>query len=260
MDTFNNEEVHMTDKTQVVATQAAAVAVQANNPMAMIAAAVAKGVDTDQLTKLMDLQERWEKNEARKAFADAMVAFKAEDIAIEKNKDVHHNGKFMYSHATLDNVCRQIISALQKHGISHNWRVDQSEGRVKVSCVLRHRMGHEEAVTLEGAPDTSGAKNAIQAMASTVSYLQRYTLLASTGLAAGIDDTDGGGASGMPQEQYEAFVNEIQGCTKKDKARAAYDRAVKVCGELSDVESKDKLKAVLLAHGKFIDEADKVAA
>lgn len=230
-------------------------------PMQMLQMAVSQGADLDKLQKLMDLQERWEKNEARKAFADAMVAFKAVPIEIAKNKDVHHNGKFMYSHATLDNVCRQIISALQTHGISHSWRVDQSDGKVKVSCVLRHRMGHEEMVTLEGAPDTSGAKNSIQAIASTVSYLERYTLMASTGLAAGVDD-DGahGEKAGLPEEEFNAFAKEIEAQTSKAKAKEVWERAVKACAAVQDVESANSLKAVLIEHGKFIDATERQAA
>ena len=43
-------------------------AVVAITPMQMIAQAVAQGADIDKLQKLMDLQERWEANEARKAY------------------------------------------------------------------------------------------------------------------------------------------------------------------------------------------------
>ena len=46
-----------------------------------------------------------------------------------------------------------------------------------------------------GPPDTGGAKNAIQARASTKSYLERYTLKAITGLSEQDDDDDGGGGA-----------------------------------------------------------------
>jgi len=36
-------------------------------PMTLINMAVSQGADTDKLKQLMDLQERWEANEARKA-------------------------------------------------------------------------------------------------------------------------------------------------------------------------------------------------
>jgi hypothetical protein len=62
---------------------------------------------------------------------------------------------------------------------------------VKVTCKLTHKQGHSEEVTLEAPLDTSGGKNNIQAMGSSVSYLERYTLLAITGLATKEQDDDG---------------------------------------------------------------------
>ena len=52
-------------------------------------------------------------------------------------------------------------------------------------------MGHSEETTLKAPPDTSGSKNSIQAIGSTVTYLERYTLLAATGMAAAGMDNDG---------------------------------------------------------------------
>jgi hypothetical protein len=44
---------------------------------------------------------------------------------------------------------------------------------------------------MKAPKDTSGSKNAIQSIASTITYLQRYTLFAATGLAADDQDDDG---------------------------------------------------------------------
>jgi hypothetical protein len=50
---------------------------------------------------------------------------------------------------------------------------------------------------LRAGADQSGAKNSIQAIGSTISYLQRYTLKAALGLAAANDDD--GKASGSTE-------------------------------------------------------------
>src|SRR5258708_4635708 len=159
-------------------------------PVELLRIAVSQNADIDKLTKLMDLQERWERNEARKAFVVAMNAFKANPPEILKNKHVKA-GQMEYDHATLDNVCKAVTQGLSEHGISDRWKMEQAEQWIKVTCILTHDMGHSEETTLHGAPDNSGAKNAIQAIGSTVTYLQRYTLLAATGLAAANSDTDG---------------------------------------------------------------------
>jgi hypothetical protein len=50
---------------------------------------------------------------------------------------------------------------------------------------------------MEAAADISGSKNQIQAIGSAVTYLERYTLFASYGLASK-DQDDDGKASGRP--------------------------------------------------------------
>ena len=63
---------------------------------------------------------------------------------------------------------------------------------------MTHLEGHSEKTFLRGQHDKSGGKNAIQAICSTVTYLERYTLFAITGLAAMDQDDDGRGSSQAP--------------------------------------------------------------
>lgn len=195
-------------KTEVIPMQNNEVA--AVTPMAMISIAVEKGADVDQLTKLMELQERYEANEARKAFVKAMNDFKANPPDIFKNKDVAY-GNTAYSHATLDHVAKQITEAMSNHGLSFRWDIEQN-GQVAVTCVLMHQMGHMERVTLSAPADDSGKKNAIQSIGSTITYLQRYTLLAATGLAAkGDDDGLGYGKTGevISDDQFDKLTAKL---------------------------------------------------
>lgn len=157
-------------------------------PMHMLAIAVQQGADIAKIEKLMELQERWEKNQARKAYVAAMAAFKANPPTIVKNKHVSFalktGGRTEYNHATHDEVTTKIIMAMSPHGLSHNWSVRQADGMVFVKCTVTHELGHSESVELFGPPDTSGTKSAIQAIASTVTLLQRYTLISVTGLTS----------------------------------------------------------------------------
>ena len=158
--------------------------------------------DVAKLEKLLDVKERWEREEARKAFDSALSDFKSSPPEILKDKAVSF-GTTSYKHATLGNVSEIIGSALGKHGLSHRWDVEQKDGRIKVACILSHRSGHSVRVSLEAGPDTSGSKNPIQAIASAISYLERYTLLAVTGMATNDEDDDGrqGAAEGKPPIQ-----------------------------------------------------------
>lgn len=187
-------------------------------PMEMLSLAVQQGADIDKMKQLMELSERWEANQARKAFVAAMAEFKKNPPEILKNKHVKfatQKGVTEYDHATLADVCAAAIKGLADHGISHRWDVAQSDDRIKVTCILTHEAGHSESVSLHSKADDTGSKNSIQAMGSAITYLQRYTLLSATGLAAKELDDDGkkaGGAATVSQEQIaniQALMTEV---------------------------------------------------
>lgn len=169
-------------------------AVAVVTPMQMLQIAMERGADLDRLQQLMDLQQRWEANEARKAFVAAMASFKANPPEILKGKHVRfttQKGVTEYDHATLADVCAAATKGLADVGISHRWDVTQEGNKVTVACILTHSLGHSERVQMTAGTDDSGGKNAIQAIGSAITYLQRYTLLAATGLAARDQDDDG---------------------------------------------------------------------
>lgn len=159
-------------------------------PSQLIQLAIEKGgIDLDKLEKLMILQERHEANEAKKAYHQAMSDFKANPPEINKDKTVKY-GQTKYNHASLYNVTEKINSELSKYGLSASWTTKQN-GTILVTCKITHVKGHSEETTLSAPADTSGSKNAIQAIGSTITYLQRYSLLSILGLATYDQDDDG---------------------------------------------------------------------
>jgi hypothetical protein len=122
-----------------------------------------------------------------------MAAFKLNPPEIYKTKQVAFSGT-SYSHATLGDVTKAIVDSLARHGFSHSWETKQDKGFITVTCKITHRLGHSESTTMESTADISGKKNAIQAIASAQTYLSRYTLLQSCGLATmDMPDDDGRG-------------------------------------------------------------------
>jgi hypothetical protein len=165
-------------------------------PAHLLQLAVQQGTSLDQLERLMALQERWEATVARKAYDAAFSAFKAEAVVIVKNKSVSAGPLSGKKYAELFSVVNAVTPALSRHGLSSSWQITKDHPDwIEVTCTLKHVSGHTEAVAMGGPPDTGGAKNPIQARASTVSYLQRYTLKAITGLSEQDDDSDGGHAA-----------------------------------------------------------------
>lgn len=197
-------------------------ATAAPTPMGMLQIAVQRGASMDELAKLMDLQERWEKNEARKAFVVAMAAFKANPPKILKSKQVNIPGGARFAHATLADVCDGVCAALGEHGLSHKWETSQENARITVTCTITHELGHAERTSLTASPDDSGKKNSIQQIASTVTYLERYTLMAACGLAAKDMDDDARGATAKPVEVDQAGKAALEACGSLDALRTAW--------------------------------------
>lgn len=164
-------------------------------PMAMLSQAVAQGATIEVLEKLMALSERWDANQARKAFDEAMSAAKSEIPVIHKNRHVGFDSKKQgaartdYRHEDLAEIARTVDPILSKHGLSYRYRTTSEINQpVTVTCIVSHRGGHSEENTLTAGRDDSGNKNSIQQVGSTITYLQRYTLKAALGLAASADD------------------------------------------------------------------------
>lgn len=182
-------------------------AMQAFTPGHMIQIALEKEAGMETLERLLAVQERWEMNEARKAFAKAKARFKAEAPSVSKNRRVrfeNRTGGFTdYAHASLDHILDTVCPVMSKYGLSHSWETEQREGLIFVTCRLEHELGHGVETTLFGPPDTSGGKNTVQAIGSTTAYLERYTFLAVTGLATGDMDDDGQGAAPAAEGQKQ---------------------------------------------------------
>jgi len=169
---------------------------QSPTPMMLIERALSQGsdIDLDRMERLMEMQERWDKENARKAFLEAMSAFRANAPELHKNCTVDFTsakGRTSYKHADLEEVSMPIGRVMGPLGLSFRWEPKQIGGRIHVTTILQHAAGHSEQITLEGAPDESGNKNNIQQVGSTITYLQRYGLLAITGMAVRGQDSDG---------------------------------------------------------------------
>lgn len=216
---------------------------QVVTPADMISRAVESGANIEVLTKLMDLQERFEKNNARKAFDAAIASAKAEIPVIVKNKTGHNNKRYA-DMAALAHVVDPILS---KHGLSYRFRSEQTD-RISVTCVMSHKDGHSESNTLSAGADTSGNKNAIQALGSTLTYLQRYSLTQALGLAASEDDDGKASGTGnvITDEQADTIRNKLQA------VGGNIERFLQQFGVecIPDIPAKDYARAISLLDAK----------
>lgn len=190
----------MSEKKAIVATEEPTNEI---TPMSLIQQAQAGNASVEHMSQLLDLQMRWEANEARKAFNVAMSRFRNEAPNIRKTRKAHNS-----TYAGLAESVSVVKPLLAKYGLSHRWSTHQDGDQVTVTCTVSHVQGHSESTSLTAGHDKTGSKNSIQAIGSTVSYLERYSLYAILGLASTDHDDDGAAAG-----QSEAFISEEQSAT-----------------------------------------------
>lgn len=170
-------------------------AVQPIDPMlAMIERALQNDVEMDKLERLMDMQERAQDRQAKAAFNEAVALAKGEIGPIVKDHTVDFtkgDQRVFYMHEGFDTIAKAVDPIFSKYGLSYRFRTNQeygeAGGRITVTCIVS-KGGYSEETSLSASPDTSGAKGNAQAIGSTITYLQRYTLKAALGLAAALDN------------------------------------------------------------------------
>lgn len=218
-------------------------------PAELLRIAVEQGADLDKLERLMNLQDRYNAAQAKKAYDEAFAAFKDEGVKIIKAKEITAGPLQGRKYAELHDVVKAVTPALSKYGLSSSWKLTRDElDWIEVTCFLRHVGGHQESVSMGGPPDAGGAKNAIQARASAKTYLERYTLKAILGLSEEADDTDG---SVYRQQAIDEWT---------EKARAAQTAkdlvAVKKAGGdvFGKARDRDGYKAFMAIVAERMDE------
>ena len=209
--------------------------------------------DVAKLERLLVVRDQWAATEARNAYNVAFAAFKAEAVIVVKNKGVSDGPLKGKRYAELHSVVNAVTPLLSKHGLSHSWKLTKDEKDwIEVTCSLRHTMGHVESVSMAGPPDAGGAKNAIQARASTITYLERYTLKAVCGIAEQEDDDDGNGGRGMEDGAAADHLAAIDAAGDEDALKKAFGAAWKAAESANDkgmqrlfTEHKDARKKAL---------------
>ncbi|HZH10598.1 MAG TPA: ERF family protein [Microvirga sp.] len=176
-------------------------------------AAMNPAVDIDKMERLLEMQERIMERNARAAYAADLARMQPElPVIAERGGIKDRSGNIQSTYALWEDINEAIKPVLAKHGFALSFRTGQEEGRITVTGVLSHREGHSEETTMHLPIDTSGSKNSVQAVGSSISYGKRYTAGALLNITSRGEDDDGkaaGGAATISEEQVEALQDLI---------------------------------------------------
>lgn len=210
---------------------------QANDPASLMALAIQHGAAADQLEKLTALQERWERNQAARDFADALAEFQKRCPPIKKkHKAEAFGGGKGYSFAPLEDVMEVIGPHLSAVGLSVTADVEHVDaGSITViTCITK---GIHERRSKFICPVPKEMKiNSTQQAGAAMKYARRYGLEAALNLVVTNEDTDGAGLGEKPET-----ISEEQAIELADMADAAR-------GMGHSLDSMWKWASTLLGH------------
>lgn len=167
-------------------------------------------VDVDKLERLMAMHERAQERGAKAEYYADFAKMQGE-LPTVLERGMTNNGAY----ARHEDIIEAVRDVLKTYGFIITFRTEFPDaGTVKVIGVLAHRSGHAEQTEFLSKPDTSGNKNAIQAVGSAISYGQRYTMRSLLNIASTKDDDDGRKAHQKQEkpapEGYDKWLTELQ--------------------------------------------------
>lgn len=189
----------MSNPIQVIPAGAMPTVTPANPLQQMAMELISKGGDLTQLDKLLDLQFRWDQDQARKAYADSMASAQAEMPAVFKDRLNKQTGSW---YATLDSINNKVTPIYTKHGFSLSFDTEDSplEKCIRIVCRVLHYKGHSETFRYDQPIDDVGIagavnKTQVHARGSAMTYGRRYLTLMIFNLSTSDEDDDGNGAT-----------------------------------------------------------------
>lgn len=201
--------------------------VAANRPqvdtslLAVISRAAADpSCDIDKMERLMAMHERMQARDAEADFNASMAAMQSDIPSIAERGAITVNGQVRSNYATFEDINDVIKPIMQAHGFAITFKVENVPGGMTVTGILMHRAGHRESTSMFIPLDTSGSKNAVQAVGSSTSYGKRYVMSALLNLTTRGEDDDGHAA--VPTANITAVqalsINALLArCTEKTK-------------------------------------------
>lgn len=216
----------MPDGNQVVgtATRVPALPVAGNEAASLMEvisrAASDPSVDVEKLERLMSMYERITTSRAKAAFDAALAEMQPKLPVVGRHgaitiRDKNNQEKIIQStpYALFEDINEAIAPLLAEYGFAVSFRTS-AEAKVKVTCVLSHKLGHREETSLELMHDSTGSKNSVQAIGSSVSYGKRYTLCAILNISTRGEDDDGKTSVGTLTEDQLAELGQLIKDTK----------------------------------------------
>lgn len=192
-------------------------------------------VDVAKLEKLIEMQERIMRHNAKAAFDADFAAMQPDIPEIDEKGKIAVKGTVRSTYARLEDIHQAVKPVLAKHGFAIRHRTEwPKDGAIRIVGILSHKQGHSEESCFEAPMDRSEFRTDIQSMGSTVSYGRRYTTLDLLNISTrGIDNDGSTAGRPEPPKGYEDFVFALREAATKGA------RAYEACWSAASVDFKN---------------------
>lgn len=221
------------------------------SPAEIIRLAVLGKVDLEKLEKLLVLQERWDANQAKKAFSESMVTVQKNIVLVAKTLT---NSQTHSKYASLGNIICQTKEVYTEYGFSISFYEGQTEKleHIRICADVVHRLGHKETYHFDVPLDGKGIKGnanmtSIHAKASSTSYAWRYLMCMIWNIPTS-DDNDGNQVAQekISEEELKKIKELLVEIGAEEKRFLQYMSV----GKLEDILKSDYPKALVAIEGK----------
>lgn len=148
--------------------------------------------DIDKMERLLQMHERLLDRESAAAYTSALAGMQPKLPSIKERGAIKdRSGNVQSTYALWEDINAAIKPVLQEFGFALSFRTLTEDNMVRVTGVLAHKNGHSEQTEILLPADTSGSKNSVQSVGSSVSYGKRYAAGALLNLTTHGEDDDG---------------------------------------------------------------------
>jgi hypothetical protein len=208
-------------------------------------------VDIDKLERLLAAQERIEAKNAKQAFVAAKLAMRPMLPVIDMRGRIvikdKSSGEVIQEtpFARFEDIHAAVVPILTEHGFDLSFRNGLAEdGKVRVTTILTHEAGHSEETYFDLPHDSSGSKNAVQAVGSSTSYAKRYGVLSILNIRVAGEDDDASTAvaeNAISVKQYDELqklITSTQSDTERFEKFLINAKRLKPGERLEDLSTK----------------------
>ncbi len=223
------------------------------SPATIIQLAIEKGnVDLDKLERVMVLQERFEANQAKKAYNAEMVEVQNKIPLIAKSLN---NPQTHSKYASLDSIIVEAKKIYTAKGFSicfHEGETNKND-HARIWADVVHELGHKETYYYDVPLDGKGIKGnpnmtGIHGKASSVSYARRYLMCLIFNIPTG-DESDGNvGNIELISNAEKEYIDSLVNRTKTDMVKFLVYLGIE---KLELLPKKDYAKATTALKSKL---------